>query len=192
MMQGIDNIGICTSDLARSVAFYQELGLTEAYRNDRGVMMGAGTGQLFLFQTRRPDPAPVGRELGLFDNPLGIDHISFAVTDVDALYAKLSKAGVAFAQLHLAAHEEHPDRAYRRPASRSWPSLLRVSATNFPRIEERGGGAAAHQGGGGRSRARVADARLASGATANDQSPRPDPGVRGAVRPASRRRWPHP
>src|SRR5262245_27283992 len=68
-----------------------------AYRNDRGVMMAAGTVQLFLFQVRRPDPAPVGRELGLFGNPPGIDHISFAVTDVDALYAKLCKAGVVLA-----------------------------------------------------------------------------------------------
>ena len=97
MMRGIDNIGICTTDLARSVAFYDKLGLSEAYRNDRGVMMAAGTVQLFLFQVRRPDPPPVGRELGLFDNPPGIDHISFAVADVDALYAELCKAGVAFA-----------------------------------------------------------------------------------------------
>ncbi|MGH6845476.1 MAG: VOC family protein, partial [Methylocella sp.] len=87
----------CTTDLTRSVAFYEKLGLSEAYRNDRGVMMAAGPVQLFLFQMRRPDPAPVGRELGLFGNPPGIDHISIAVTDVDALYASLCKAGVAFA-----------------------------------------------------------------------------------------------
>ena len=35
MVRGIDNIGICSSDLARSVAFYQKLGFSEAYRNDR-------------------------------------------------------------------------------------------------------------------------------------------------------------
>ena len=45
MVQGIDNIGICTTDLTRSVAFYEKLGLSEAYRNDRGVMMAAGTVQ---------------------------------------------------------------------------------------------------------------------------------------------------
>jgi len=50
-----------------------------------------------LAQERRPDPAPVSRELGLFGNPPGIDHISFAVTDVDVLYAKLCKAGVVLA-----------------------------------------------------------------------------------------------
>jgi catechol 2,3-dioxygenase-like lactoylglutathione lyase family enzyme len=96
MVQGIDNIGICVADLARSVAFYQELGFSEAYRNDRGVMISRDGVNLFLFVTRKPNPPPVGRELGLFDNPPGIDHISFAVADVDALYAKLRADGVKF------------------------------------------------------------------------------------------------
>ena len=96
MVRGIDNIGICASDLARSVAFYETLGFSEAYRNDRGVMLAAGTVQLFLFATRRPDAPLVGRELGLFGNPPGIDHISLAVGDVDALYGKLRQAGVVF------------------------------------------------------------------------------------------------
>ena len=99
MVRGIDNIGICASDLARSVAFYETLGFSEAYRNDRGVMLAAGTVQLFLFATRRPDAPPVGRELGLLGNPPGIDHISLAVGDVDALYGRLRHAGVAFGGL---------------------------------------------------------------------------------------------
>ena len=95
-LQGIDNIGICTSDLARSAAFYDKLGFTEAYRNERGIMMPKGMVQLFLFATKQSNPLPVERELGLFNNPPGIDHISFAVGDVDSLYAELSKAGVKF------------------------------------------------------------------------------------------------
>jgi catechol 2,3-dioxygenase-like lactoylglutathione lyase family enzyme len=95
VIRGIDNIGICTTDVARSVAFYQKLGLSEAYRNDRGVMMAAGDAHLFIFATRQVDPPPVTRELGLFGNPPGIDHISFAVADVDALYSTLQAAGVA-------------------------------------------------------------------------------------------------
>jgi hypothetical protein len=62
-------------------------------------MLAAGTVQLFLFATRRPDASPVGRELGLFSNPPGIDHISLAVSDVDALYGRLRKAGVTFGGL---------------------------------------------------------------------------------------------
>jgi catechol 2,3-dioxygenase-like lactoylglutathione lyase family enzyme len=97
MVRGIDNIGICAANLERSVAFYEALGFSEAYRNNRGVMMAAGTVQLFLFATRRSDAPRVGRQLGLFANPPGIDHISFAVSDVDALYSKLRGAGVAVA-----------------------------------------------------------------------------------------------
>jgi methylmalonyl-CoA/ethylmalonyl-CoA epimerase len=96
MVRGIDNIGICASDLARSVAFYETLGFSEAYRNDRGVMLAAGTVQLFLFAAGRREAPPVRRELGLFGNPPGIDHISLAVSNVDALYRRLRQAGVVF------------------------------------------------------------------------------------------------
>ena len=96
MIKGVDNIGICTTDVARAVAFYQRLGFSEAYRNDRGVMMAVGDVHLFIFATRQSSPPPVARELGLFGNPPGIDHISFAVTDVDALYSTLQAAGVTF------------------------------------------------------------------------------------------------
>jgi len=95
MVRGIDNIGICAIDLFRSVAFYETLGFSEAYRNDRGIMMAAGTVQLFLFATQHADAMPVGRNLGLFGNPPGIDHLSFTVSDVDALYRKLRATGVA-------------------------------------------------------------------------------------------------
>jgi methylmalonyl-CoA/ethylmalonyl-CoA epimerase len=96
MVQGVDNIGICATDVARSVAFYQTLGFSEAYRNDRGVLMAAAAVHLFIFATRQSNPSPVRRELGLFGNPPGIDHISFAVADVDVMYATLRAAGVAF------------------------------------------------------------------------------------------------
>jgi catechol 2,3-dioxygenase-like lactoylglutathione lyase family enzyme len=96
VIQGVDNIGICTTDIATSVAFYQKLGFSEAYRNDRGVMMIAGGAHLFIFATRQGNPPPVGRELGLFGNPPGIDHISLAVTNLDALYSRLRAAGVMF------------------------------------------------------------------------------------------------
>ena len=96
MVRGIDNIGICATNLTQSIAFYEVLGFTEAYRDGRGVMMAAGTAQLFLFAARRSEARPVGRELGLFANPLGIDHISFGVGDVGELYARLRRVGVVF------------------------------------------------------------------------------------------------
>ena len=53
MVQGFDNIGVCVTNLQSSVAFYELLGLREAYRNERGVLMAAGDARLFLFATRR-------------------------------------------------------------------------------------------------------------------------------------------
>src|SRR5499426_687422 len=96
MIKGVDNIGICVGDLKRSVAFYQELGFSRAHENDRGVTMVAGTAKLFIFQTRRGNPAAVERDFTLFQNPPGIDHISFEVQDVDRVYAEAKAKGVAF------------------------------------------------------------------------------------------------
>ena len=76
MVQGFDNIGVCVTNLESSVAFYELLGLREAYRNERGVLMAAGDARLFLFATRRADPPPVGRQLGLFEKILRASIIS--------------------------------------------------------------------------------------------------------------------
>jgi catechol 2,3-dioxygenase-like lactoylglutathione lyase family enzyme len=96
MIDGVDNIGICVADLKKSVEFYQALGFTKAYENERGVTMVAGTAKLFIFQTRKTNSAPVTREFTLFQNPPGIDHISFAVEDVDRLYADAKAKGIVF------------------------------------------------------------------------------------------------
>ena len=96
MIDGVDNIGICVADLKKSVEFYQALGFAKAYENDRGVTMVAGTAKLFIFQTRKTNSAPVAREFTLFQNPPGIDHISFAVEDVDRLYADAKAKGIVF------------------------------------------------------------------------------------------------
>ena len=96
MIKGVDNIGLCVADLRRAVRFHQDLGFSKAYENDRGVTMIAGTAKLFIFQTRRSNPAPVERDFTLFQNPLGIDHISFEVEDVDRVYAEGKAKGLVF------------------------------------------------------------------------------------------------
>jgi catechol 2,3-dioxygenase-like lactoylglutathione lyase family enzyme len=96
MIQGVDNIGICVNDLERAVSFYQKLGFTKAFENNRGVTMVAGTAKLFLFQSRQPHPATVNRQFTLFDNSPGIDHISFVVEDVDRVCSDLKAKGVVF------------------------------------------------------------------------------------------------
>ena len=90
-----DQIGVCATDPARSVAFYHAFGFSEAYASDLGVMMTAGDMRLFLFATRQPDQPPFMRDIGLFGKPPGMEHLSIVVTDVDAIYAKLREDGVA-------------------------------------------------------------------------------------------------
>ena len=96
MIKGVDNIGICVKDLKRAVKFYQDLGFTKAYENERGVTMVAGTAKLFVFQTRKSNPEAVKRDFTLFQNPLGLDHISFEVEDVDRVYSEGKAKGLVF------------------------------------------------------------------------------------------------
>jgi catechol 2,3-dioxygenase-like lactoylglutathione lyase family enzyme len=84
----IDNVGSCVGDLRRSVSFYGNLGFQMLSENDRCVTVASGEAKLFLFETRVAGQAPA-RELGLFENPPGIDHVSFLVEDVDALHDEL-------------------------------------------------------------------------------------------------------
>ena len=99
MLKGIDNVGVAVTDLARSVAFYEKLGFTKGYDYEadvKGCTMNAGSAVLFLFQTKKANPGTVQREPTLAQNPTGLDHISFAVEDVNQVYADLKAKGVAF------------------------------------------------------------------------------------------------
>jgi methylmalonyl-CoA/ethylmalonyl-CoA epimerase len=99
MLKGIDNVGVAVSDLNRSIAFYEKLGFAKGqnYEADvKGCTMTCGSAVLFLFQTKQAQPQAVTRELSLAQNPPGLDHLSFAVDDVNKLYAELKSKGVAF------------------------------------------------------------------------------------------------
>ena len=89
----VDNVGICVRDLRRSVGFYGNLGFEILSENDRGATVARGEAKLFLFETGVGGEAPA-RELGLFGNPPGIDHVSFLVDDVDALHDELVARGI--------------------------------------------------------------------------------------------------
>jgi catechol 2,3-dioxygenase-like lactoylglutathione lyase family enzyme len=89
----VDNVGICVRDLERSVAFYEHLGFETVSKNDRGVTVARREARLFLFETGVERRAPP-RELGLFGNPPGIDHVSFLVDDVDAVHSELVERGI--------------------------------------------------------------------------------------------------
>jgi hypothetical protein len=85
MVHGFDNTDVCVTNLRGAVAFYEML--------ERSVLMSAGSARLFLFATRQVYSPPVGRKLGLFENAPGIDHIGFAVADVETRWRE---TGVEF------------------------------------------------------------------------------------------------
>ena len=95
MIVAVDNIGVAAGDLQRSVAFYEQLGFTHAFANDRGCLMVAGSARLFVFRAAQASTDAPPRSFDL-DNPPGLDHISFLVDDVDRTYEELRRRGVAF------------------------------------------------------------------------------------------------
>jgi methylmalonyl-CoA/ethylmalonyl-CoA epimerase len=97
MIQGVDNIGICASDVAKSVEFYERLGFEKKFENDLGCMMVAGTARLFVFHSGGQQAQGARRSLELRGSPPGFDHISFLVDDVDKSYREGKAKGVAFA-----------------------------------------------------------------------------------------------
>ena len=97
MILGIDNIGLASRDLARSVDFYERVGFVRAHQNERGCTMIIGTTKLFIFPAG-PQEAST-RAITLVGNPVGIDHISLLVDDVDRSFAELSARGITFTSL---------------------------------------------------------------------------------------------
>jgi len=97
MILGIDNVGLATRDLKRSVDFYEKLGFVKVDQNERGCTMIIGTTKLFIFPAG-PQKAAT-RAITLVGNPAGIDHISFLVDDVDRSYAELRERGITFTSI---------------------------------------------------------------------------------------------
>jgi glyoxylase I family protein len=97
IVQGLDNVGVAVRDLDRSLAFYcDQLQLELAYRDDASRSAGVSTGSssLYVFETQGPDGPK--RSANYTRNPTGVDHLSFAVDDVDAAYRELRERGVNF------------------------------------------------------------------------------------------------
>lgn len=95
--QGLDNVGVAVRDLDRSLAFYcDQLRLELAYRDDdsRSAGVNTGTAALYVFESKGPDGPR--RTAEYFGNATGVDHLSFAVDDVDAAYRELQGRGVSF------------------------------------------------------------------------------------------------
>lgn len=80
---------MAVADLQRSLDFYQQIGFAVLDQDDATASLQSGTATLYLFQTDNATALP--RAADLIHNPLGYDHLSFDVEDVDAAYAQLSQ-----------------------------------------------------------------------------------------------------
>ena len=96
MITGIDNVGVAVADLERSVAFYQKLGFTKVFENDRGCTMMQGSAKLFVFAVKSKTAPPLRNVFEFDANPPGIDHVSFVVDSVDRTYAEAKSRGLDF------------------------------------------------------------------------------------------------
>jgi len=104
MILSVDNIGIGVTNLSRSVEFYERLGFAKAFENERGCTMVAGSAKLFLF-VGLPGCESIREAFDLSLNPVGIDHVSLLVDDVDKTHTELVADGIHF---------------YTLPADQSW------------------------------------------------------------------------
>jgi catechol 2,3-dioxygenase-like lactoylglutathione lyase family enzyme len=93
LISDIDNVGICVTDLGRSVEFYERLGFENFAASERGVTLVLRRAKLFLFENRT-GASPPSRPLDLSANPPGLDHVSFLVEDVDGFYEEVRGLGI--------------------------------------------------------------------------------------------------
>jgi len=97
-LQRIDNIGIGVRDVRASAEFWRErvgLAVDESFDGEPpSIAVHVGGQYLYVFQST--GAGTVRHEPSLSENPLGLDHVSFTVDDVDEEYARLAADGVAF------------------------------------------------------------------------------------------------
>ena len=97
MYQGLDNVGIAVADIDEAVAYYETLGFeAERYSEiDARVDVAEDGAYLYVYETDA-DGDTTGRDGDSRTNPVGIDHVSVGVEDVDEVHETLTDRGVEF------------------------------------------------------------------------------------------------
>ena len=113
-IQRVHHVALSTPDLDRLVSFYRDVfgfdvveefdwqkgyqaadqvtGLKDSAA--RAVMLKGGDFHMELFEFQSPTPKPLDPDRPVCDH--GLTHFSFEVTDVQAVYERLKKAGMRF------------------------------------------------------------------------------------------------
>lgn len=88
LITGVEHVGLPTADVDSTVAFYEGLGFTVVLR-----VTNPQTGNRCVFLKMKNlmietygSKAPAGK-------PGALDHVAFAVSDIDAVYAKMKEGG---------------------------------------------------------------------------------------------------
>jgi methylmalonyl-CoA epimerase len=94
----IDHIGVAVEDVDAAIALYEasfEMALahreTVASQGVEAVLLDVGEGHVELLAPLGPD-TPVGKFMA--KNGAGLHHVAYAVDDIDATLAQISKAGI--------------------------------------------------------------------------------------------------
>lgn len=100
MYEAIDNIGVAVTDLEAALDFYETLGFEcDQYSDaDARVAPTAADDETYLYVFETDSNESLERDGDLFTNPVGVDHISVRIEDVDNTYESLTDAGVDFFQ----------------------------------------------------------------------------------------------
>jgi len=99
MVQGFEHVGMTSSNLDRTIAFYggllglQEILVKRTGEGGRIAFLETGGVMLEIVEPAAPIQTPA-REVPVTE--AGIRHITFRVDDVEAVYDKLRAAGVEF------------------------------------------------------------------------------------------------
>src|SRR3954449_3212381 len=98
MLGRIDHIGVATDDLEGALALYEKtLGMPLAHRETvesqgaEAVLLDVADGHVELLRPLGPD-TPVGKYLS--KKGPGLQHVAYAVDDIDDVLSRLSDAGV--------------------------------------------------------------------------------------------------
>jgi catechol 2,3-dioxygenase-like lactoylglutathione lyase family enzyme len=96
-MTGLDNVGIVVRDLDASLTFYEDvLGCTvdRGYEGRGVAKIHAGPVRFYMVEAK--EPGETGRGDAFYENPVGIDHLTFGTDDVDAFYEAATAKGASF------------------------------------------------------------------------------------------------
>jgi glyoxylase I family protein len=99
MLQGFEHVGMTSSNLDKSIAFYcgllglKEILVKPTSEGGRIAFLDAGGGMLEIFEPPAPVQTPA-RELPASE--AGVRHITFRVDDVEMEFQRLHAAGVEF------------------------------------------------------------------------------------------------